>query len=222
MTVIAYWFYICVFVTQNSWLQQMRCDTSRWGQSSFLKTAITILIPLCPPQSSSHACVQSQGQRLDPATHQHPLRLNFPSKPSTATSNVRRPLVRFPACFLTLVPSPWPPPGLWSTCLRAPPPAPHYHMNAGREGPAEAWTPTEGNGFAIHSSSTSSHSLYTGTGRVISMMERGTDVHSHTHIMPVHTFVCMCVQSVYVYASEHMMLHLVIIRIHNNTYERTL
>lgn len=53
-------------------------------------------------------------------------------------------------------------------------------------------------------------------------MERGTDVHSHTHVMPVHTFVCMCVQSVYVYASEHMMLHLVIIRIHNNTYERTL
>lgn len=59
------------------------------------------------------------------------------------------PWVFFPPAFSPFVPSPWPPPGPWSTCLRAPPPAPHYHMNAGREGPAEAWTPTEGNGFAI-------------------------------------------------------------------------
>lgn len=98
--------------------------------------------------------------------------ITFPNSPLLPPTYAD-PLVHFPACFLTLVPSPWPPPGPWSTCLRAPPPAPHYHMNAGREGPAEAWTPTEGDGFAIHSSSTSSHSLYTGTGTVTSMIEDG-------------------------------------------------
>lgn len=46
-------------------------------------------------------------------------------------------------------------------------------MNTGREGPAEAWTPTEGNGFAIRSSSTSSRSLCTGPGAVTSMIEDG-------------------------------------------------
>lgn len=45
-------------------------------------------------------------------------------------------------------------------------------------------------------------------------MERGTDVHSHAHVMPVHAFICMCVQSMYVCASRKMMLHLVIIRIY--------
>lgn len=141
------------------------------GRSSFLKAPITSL--LCVPSELTSRLLRSLGQQLEPAIKQHPLRLHYPSKPNLLPPTYADTLVGFPACSLTFVASPWPPPGPWSTCLRAPPPTPHYHMNAGREDPAEAWTPTEGNGFAIHFSSTSSHTLYTETRTVTSMIESG-------------------------------------------------
>lgn len=137
----------------------MWCDTQRWvilrPEARHHPSASFVL---SPPLSGTSTQLQAS------------IFIPLPQLPLLSPTYLDPPVI-FPACCLTLVPSPWPQPGPWSTCLRAPPPAPHYHMNTGREGPAEAWTPTEGNGFAIHSSSTSSHSLYTVTGPATTMIE---------------------------------------------------
>lgn len=101
---IAYWFYICVFITQNSWLQQMGCDTLQRGWSSFLKPPSPFSFLCGPPLSSPHACFRSWGQWLNPATNRPPSRLHYPSKPSTAASNVHGP----PGWFSRLLPHPRP------------------------------------------------------------------------------------------------------------------
>lgn len=124
--------FIFVFVTQNSWLQQMEWDTGDGegggGRSSFLKPAITILLPLCPPLSSPHACFRSWGQRLDPGDKLASLTSSLPFQ--TFHCCLQR--TRIPGSFSRLLshPRPFPLAPAWplvdlSTCPSAGSSLPH-------------------------------------------------------------------------------------------------
>lgn len=192
---IAYWFYICVCIKQNSGLQQTGRDTQRRGDPPSWSPP-SPFSSLCPPASSPHACFRSWGQRLDPATNQHLLRLHYPSKPSTAASSQRG----SPASFSRLLshPRPFPLAPAWplvdlSTCPSAGSSLPH-ECRRGRA----CWG-LDANRRQRICNSLQQHILpFAVLGLELSpawlRVQRGTDVHSHAHAMPVHTFMSMCVQ----------------------------
>lgn len=81
--------------------------TPRDGCSSSLKPAVTLPLPLCPSELTSSTRVQTSISYIF---------ITLPKLPLLSPM-YPEPLVNFPACCLTLVPSPWPQPGPCSTCL---------------------------------------------------------------------------------------------------------
>lgn len=199
MIMIAYWFYICVFVTQTSRLQQMGCepgdggDPPSWSPPSpfFLLCA-----PLCshPTPAFGH---EGNGSTRRQTSIPYVF-ITFPNHPLLPPTYAD-PWFIFPPAFS---------PSSLPLGPRLAPGRPVYvplrrllittWMQAGkgllRLGRQQKATDLQ---FTPAAHPPIPCILGLELSPVWLRMERGTDVHSHAHVMPVHAFicrVCMCVQ----------------------------
>lgn len=184
--------FIFVFVTQNSWLQQMGCDSGDGGDAPSWRppSPFSPLWAHPTPAFSHEANGSTRRQTSIPYIF-----ITLPNLPLLPPTNAD-PRFVFPPAFS---------PSSLPLGPRLAPGRPAYvplrrllittWMQAGkgllRLGRQQKATDLQ---FSPAAHPPVPCLLGLELSPVWLRVERGTDVHSHAHVMPVHAFVCMCVQ----------------------------